>query len=188
MCRKETRLFCAGIVCFWNASPRVIIIIIIRERERERRPGHSDRVGTSAKASYYPPGRNKCEMSWSETPSLVTSSTSAANRALGSRPACPPHDRSYLRFALDSGTTVRFQYPIWTIDRSRALEHVSCGFPQHSPSYTRASTLVYDTLSKWNSKSLLSCRRCGRPRTRLRLRERERERGLSSIECLPKTL
>ena len=35
----------------------------------------------------------------------------------------------------------------FVIDGSHALEHVSCGFPGHSRSYPRASTLVYDTLS-----------------------------------------
>ena len=47
----------------------------------------------------------------------------------------------------------RVQHPIWTIESSNALEHVSCGSPEHSPSYTRASTPVYDTLSNTNETS-----------------------------------
>ena len=34
--------------------------------------------------------------------------------------------------------------PIWTIESSNALEHVSCGSPEHSRLYTRAQTPVYD--------------------------------------------
>ena len=56
----------------------------------------------------------------------------------------PPRSRG-LGSSLELGS---FSSPIWTIHRSNDKARLSVGFPQHARSYTRATTLVYDTLSK----------------------------------------
>ena len=42
---------------------------------------------------------------------------------------------------------------MWTMECSNALEHVSCGFPQHLRS-SKASRLVYDALSNTKRRIL----------------------------------
>ena len=64
----------------------------------------------------------------------------------------PPNRRERFTFRSRLGTTVRFKSPSGTIDRSNALEHVSCSSPEHSPLCTSLPSHQSHPLSMANGR------------------------------------